>query len=49
MDFLCHAGGEKFVEQRDDGDIRFMCSKAAGIFEGAKQAAFRSVDIKGQI
>lgn len=49
VDFLCHAGGEKFVEQRGDGDIRFMCSKAAGIFEGAKQAAFRSVDIKGQI
>jgi SAC3 family protein LENG8/THP3 len=49
LDFLCQHGGEPFVERKADGDVRFVARKAAGAFEGAKQAAFRAIDIKGQI
>ncbi|EMC93533.1 hypothetical protein BAUCODRAFT_76271 [Baudoinia panamericana UAMH 10762] len=47
--FLSQNGGEPFIERRNDGEIRFHTAKAIATFEGAKGAAFRSVDIKGQI
>jgi len=37
------------VERKEDGDIRFQTGKAIAVFEGQRAAAFRSVDIKGQI
>lgn len=37
------------MERKEDGDVRFQSGKAGAVFEGAKRAAFRSVDIKGQI
>ncbi|KAK4544101.1 hypothetical protein LTR36_004599 [Oleoguttula mirabilis] len=49
LDFLCQHGGEPFVERKDDGDVRFATGKAIAVFEGAKAAAFRGIDIKGQI
>ncbi|KAK5119552.1 hypothetical protein LTR85_007380 [Meristemomyces frigidus] len=49
LDFLCQHGGEPFVERKDGGDVRFATGKAVALFEGAKAAAFRGIDIKGQI
>jgi len=49
LEFLCSHGGQPFVEQKDDGDVRFSTNKSASVFETAKAAAFRGVDIKGQI
>ncbi|KAI7401669.1 hypothetical protein KC336_g14605 [Hortaea werneckii] len=49
LDFLCTHGGESFVKRKDDGDIRFSTDKSSATFEGLKKAAFRQVDIKGQI
>ena len=48
LDFLCQQGGELLVERKEDG-VRFLTGKAGPVFENAKLAAFRSVDIKGQI
>lgn len=48
LDFLCQHGGESLVE-RKEGDVRFLTGKAGAVFENAKAAAFRGVDIKGQI
>ncbi|KAI9719945.1 MAG: hypothetical protein M1828_005983 [Chrysothrix sp. TS-e1954] len=47
--FLCDHGGEHLFERREDGRIDFATSKASNVFDVAKAAAFRSVDIKGQI
>lgn len=47
-----HGAGEFLVEKKDeDGSIvvRFNCPPAKPIFTAAKEAAFRKVDIKGQI
>ncbi|KAI7524437.1 hypothetical protein KC331_g18084 [Hortaea werneckii] len=49
LDFLCTHGGESFVKRKDDGDIRFSTDKSSAAFEALKRAAFRQVDIKGQI
>ncbi|KAK4693555.1 hypothetical protein P7C71_g3870, partial [Lecanoromycetidae sp. Uapishka_2] len=46
--FICDHGGQTFLEERD-GDVRLLTGKALRFFESARQAAFRSVDIKGQI
>lgn len=37
------------IERRNDGEIRFLAGKAGAVFENARAAAFRGVDIKGQI
>lgn len=47
--FVCDHGGESFLEQKEDGDVRVLTGKAIRSFETAKNAAFRKVDIKGQI
>lgn len=49
VDFLCQHGGEHLVERRAENDVRFLSGKAGPLFENARAAAFRSVDIKGQI
>ncbi|KAK5118460.1 hypothetical protein LTR62_002974 [Meristemomyces frigidus] len=49
LEFLCQHGGESFVERKDSGEVRFQTGKAIAVFEGARAAAFRGVDIKGQI
>lgn len=49
LDFICQNGGEPYIERRVDGDVRFLTGKAIAHFEGARKAAFRTVDIKGQI
>ena len=46
--FICEHGGQAFLEERDDG-VRLLTGKVSNYFEPAKQAAFRRVDIKGQI
>ena len=46
--FICEHGGQDFLEERDNG-VRLLTGKALNIFEPAKQAAFKKVDIKGQI
>jgi len=48
LDFLCQHGGEPFIE-RAEHDVRVLTGKAGSLFEQAKAAAFRHVDIKGQI
>lgn len=45
--FICEHGGQDFLEERDNG-VRLLTGKATNYFD-AKQAAFRKVDIKGQI
>lgn len=49
LDFICQNGGEHLIERKDDGEIRFLAGKAGAVFENARAAAFRGVDIKGQI
>ncbi|KAK3672090.1 hypothetical protein LTR78_008060 [Recurvomyces mirabilis] len=49
LEFLCLHGGEPFVERKEHGTVRFQTGKAMAVFEGARAAAFRGVDIKGQI
>jgi hypothetical protein len=47
--FICDNGGEEFLQELD-GAVRLICSKeSATVYEQAKNAAFRKVDIKGQI
>lgn len=46
--FICEHGGEHLFEQKEPG-VRFQTAKAGPVFESAKSAAFRTVDIKGQI
>jgi len=41
-------GGEALLQERD-GHVRLLTGKTGSMFENARQAAFRSVDIKGQI
>lgn len=48
--FICDYNGRDLLQQQDGGDdINFFTAKAGSIFETAKSAAFRKVDIKGQI
>ncbi|MCJ1253754.1 Leukocyte receptor cluster (LRC) member 8 [Lignoscripta atroalba] len=46
--FLCNNGAQAFLDQRD-GDVHLLTGKVGNTFEVAKNAAFRRVDIKGQI
>ena len=46
--FICEHGGQNLLDERD-GEVRLLTGKAVSFFEPAKQAAFRKVDIKGQI
>lgn len=49
LDFICQNGGEQLIERKEDGSIRFLAGKAGSVFENARAAAFKGVDIKGQI
>ncbi|EME44304.1 hypothetical protein DOTSEDRAFT_53449 [Dothistroma septosporum NZE10] len=49
LEFIQRYSGDGLFEDKGDGDIRVMTSKAGNLFEQAKQAAFGRVDIKGQI
>ena len=46
--FLYEYGGQTIIEERSDA-IHVLIKNAGSAFETAKQAAFRKVDIKGQI
>ncbi|KAF6224943.1 hypothetical protein HO133_010137 [Letharia lupina] len=46
--FICDQGGQSFLEERD-GEVRLLTGKALRFFETARNAAFKKVDIKGQI
>lgn len=46
--FIFDQNGQHLLEEREDG-IRFYTGKAGLLFETARNAAFRRVDIKGQI
>lgn len=41
-------GGSDLFDERADG-IVLLTTKASAVFEQAKAAAFRKIDIKGQI
>lgn len=41
-------GADQFLQERD-GHVRLLTGKVGPIFENARAAAFRSVDIKGQL
>ncbi|KAL9103161.1 MAG: hypothetical protein Q9163_001766 [Psora crenata] len=47
--FVCDHGGQSFLDEREEGEVRLLTGKALRFFEGAKAAAFKTVDIKGQI
>ena len=47
--FICDHGGQEYLEEQDDGDVKLLTRKALRSFEAAKAAAFKTVDIKGQI
>ena len=49
VQFICDYGGQHLIERKDDGQVRFLTGKAGNLFEAAKQATFRTIDIKGQI
>jgi hypothetical protein len=44
---LDHNAGSLLLEK--DDSVRLVTSKVGSLFEDARQAAFRQVDIKGQI
>lgn len=46
--FICDSGGQHLFEDKDDG-VSFLTGKAGNLFQLAKEAAYRRVDIKGQI
>lgn len=48
MEFITNYGGAHLLEQRGDS-IAFLTGKAGSLFEAARAAAFRRIDIKGQI
>lgn len=48
IQFLCDHGGEHLVERKDDGRVRLLTGKAGLLFRTASNAAFKTVDIKGQ-
>jgi SAC3 family protein LENG8/THP3 len=49
--FVLEHGGDDSNQllQERDGDVRLLSGKVGPLFENARAAAFRSVDIKGQI
>jgi hypothetical protein len=46
--FIINHNGQELLEDRTEY-IAFMTGKAGFLFENARQQAFRTVDIKGQI
>ena len=48
LDFICRHGGEQLVKRKEK-EIYFLSGSAGPIFANARAAAFRSVDIKGQL
>ena len=46
--FICDCNGQDLLQEKDT-ELRFLTGKAGAIFETARAAAFRTVDIKGQI
>ena len=46
--FICDHGGQAFLEDRE-GEVQLLTGKALRFFEPARTAAFKRVDIKGQI
>ncbi|KAI9754344.1 MAG: hypothetical protein M4579_004742 [Chaenotheca gracillima] len=48
VQFLVDHNAQALIEEREDG-IRLLSGKAGQLFETSKTAAFRKVDIKGQI
>ena len=46
--FICDRGGQEFL-QENEGEVRLLTGKALKFFEPARAAAFKKVDIKGQI
>ena len=47
--FICDYGGQVFLEEKDGGEVKLLTGQALRFFEAAKSAAFKTVDIKGQI
>jgi hypothetical protein len=47
--FICDHGGQDMIDNKPEGGITFATGKAGQIFQAARDAAFRRVDIKGQI
>lgn len=47
--FLCEHGGQAYLEQRENGDIKLLTGKVGPLFDRQRNAAFQMVDIKGQI
>lgn len=41
-------GADQFLQEKDD-TVRLATGKMGAVFESARAAAFRSIDIKGQI
>jgi len=48
LEFISQYGADYLVDRKENG-VRVMTGKAGALFENARAAAFRSVDIKGQI
>lgn len=46
--FLIDCNAQHLLEQKDE-TVRMATGKAGGLFDVAKTAAFRRVDIKGQL
>jgi len=46
--FICDHGGQALLENKESGPA-FAAGKAGQVFQTAKDAAFRRVDLKGQI
>ena len=46
--FICDHGGQNLLENKE-GALAFAAGKAGQVFQRAKDAAFRRVDLKGQI
>lgn len=47
--FICDHGGQAFLQEDSNGHVKLLTGKALRFFEAAKSAAFKTVDIKGQI
>lgn len=47
--FLCDHGAKDFIDDSDASHPKLRTAAARPVFEEAKQAAFKRVDIKGQI
>ena len=46
--FICDNDGQHLLEEKGE-ELRFATGKAGQLFENKRYAAFRKIDIKGQI